>query len=45
MTTVHGKRYREAITTFDHAEEHTPAEAIGIVRSIPGAKFDETVEA
>src|SRR6266550_7254359 len=45
MTTVHGKRYREAITTFDHAEEHTPAEAIGIVKSIPGAKFDETVEA
>ena len=45
MTTVHGKRYREATATFDHAEEHTPAEAMGIVKSLPGAKFDETVEA
>ena len=44
MTTVQGKRYREATAAFDHAEEHTPAEAIGIVRSLPGAKFDETVE-
>ena len=26
-------------------EEHTPAEAIGIVKSLPAAKFDETVEA
>src|SRR5438034_4261575 len=44
MTTVHGKRYREATAAFDHAEEHTPVEAMGIVRSLPGAKFDETVE-
>ena len=44
MTTVHGKRYREATSAFDQAEEHAPAEAIGIVRSLPGTKFDETVE-
>jgi large subunit ribosomal protein L1 len=45
MTTVQGKRYREATAAFDHAEEHTPAEAIGLVKSLPAAKFDETVEA
>ena len=32
MTSLQGKRYREATAAFDHAEEHTPAEAIGLVK-------------
>ena len=44
MTAVHGKRYREGSAAFDHAREHMPAEAIGILKAFPNAKFDETVE-
>jgi large subunit ribosomal protein L1 len=44
MTAVRGKRYREGAATFDHAQEHTPSEAFGILKSLPNAKFDETVE-
>jgi large subunit ribosomal protein L1 len=42
--TAGGKRYREGAAAFDHTREHTPAEAFGILKSLPGAKFDETVE-
>ena len=45
MTAVRGKRYREGAATFDHAQEHTPSEAFAILKSLPNAKFDETVEA
>ena len=44
MTTTHGKRYREAAATFDRDKEHMPSEAIRVVKSLPSAKFDETVE-
>ena len=44
MTTTQGKRYREAVTKFDHTREHTPSEAFGILKSLPDARFDETVE-
>jgi large subunit ribosomal protein L1 len=44
MTATHGKRYREAVATFDREKEHTPAEAVRIIKALPGAKFDETVE-
>jgi len=44
MTAVHGKRYRDGVATFDHGEEHPPAQAIGILKSLPNATFDETVE-
>ena len=39
-----GKRYRRALDAFDHAREYPPAEAIKILKSLPDAKFDETVE-
>jgi len=44
MTSTRGKRYGEAAGAFDHAREHTPSEAFGILKSLPDAKFDETVE-
>ena len=39
-----GKRYRQAIETFDREQEYLPADAIEILKSLPDAKFDETVE-
>ncbi len=39
-----GKRYREASGLYDRAREHPPSEAIRILKSLPDAKFDETVE-
>ena len=40
----HGKRHREALTQVDREREYTPAEAIALVKSLPGAKFPESVE-
>ena len=39
-----GKRYTDATRHFDIQQEHTPAEAIDLVKSMAGAKFDETIE-
>ena len=44
MTTTHGKRYRNAVAAYDREQLHTPAEAIKILKSLPGANFDETIE-
>jgi large subunit ribosomal protein L1 len=40
----HGKRYRTARSTIDREKLYSPAEAIHTVKSLQGAKFDETVE-
>ncbi len=40
----HGKRYSDAVRGFDSAALHEPVEALGIVKSLAKAKFDETVE-
>jgi large subunit ribosomal protein L1 len=40
----HGKRYSEVITKVDREREYAPAEAITLVRSLAGAKFDESIE-
>jgi large subunit ribosomal protein L1 len=40
----HGKRYGKAIEGLDREAEHTPSEAIRLVKGFPDAKFDETVE-
>ncbi|MGE5413038.1 MAG: 50S ribosomal protein L1, partial [Syntrophomonadaceae bacterium] len=40
----HGKRYTQAVDGWDREAEHTPSEAIKILKSWPAAKFDETVE-
>jgi large subunit ribosomal protein L1 len=44
VTRTHGKRYEQAAGAFDRDIEHTPAQAIKIVKEFPAAKFDETVE-
>jgi large subunit ribosomal protein L1 len=41
----HGKRYREARTQIDRESVYSPAEAIKLLKELPGPKFDETVEA
>jgi large subunit ribosomal protein L1 len=40
----HGKRYREARGSIDREETYSPVEAIRLLKSTDGAKFDETVE-
>jgi large subunit ribosomal protein L1 len=39
-----GKRYREASAKIDHEREYVANEAIAVLKSLPDAKFDETVE-
>jgi large subunit ribosomal protein L1 len=39
-----GKRYREASSKIDRDREYTANEAFQILKSLPDAKFDETVE-
>jgi large subunit ribosomal protein L1 len=39
-----GKRYREAVSKVDREREYTPAEAVKLLKELPTAKFDETVE-
>jgi large subunit ribosomal protein L1 len=40
----HGKRYTEVLAKVDRDREYEPAEAISLVRSLTGAKFDESIE-
>jgi large subunit ribosomal protein L1 len=40
----HGKRYVAARDQVDREREHTPAEAIALIKSLPAPKFDETLE-
>jgi large subunit ribosomal protein L1 len=42
--TAHGKRYREAEGKVDREKEYAPGEAFKVLKSLPDAKFDETVE-
>jgi large subunit ribosomal protein L1 len=44
VTAEHGKRFRQASDTYDQSREHQPAEAFRILKSLPDAKFDETIE-
>jgi large subunit ribosomal protein L1 len=44
MTTAQGKRYREATKGLDREQEYLPVQAIKLLKSLPNAKFDETVE-
>jgi large subunit ribosomal protein L1 len=39
-----GKRFREAAGTYDREREYQPREAFKILKSLPDAKFDETIE-
>jgi large subunit ribosomal protein L1 len=40
----HGKRYVEVRGKVDREHEYEPAEAVGLVRGLASAKFDESVE-
>ena len=42
--TAHGKRYRAGADSYDREHEHQPAEAFRILKQLPDAKFDETIE-
>jgi len=42
--TGQGKRFDQAAAGFDREAEHTPAQAIKILKAWPDAKFDETIE-
>jgi large subunit ribosomal protein L1 len=44
MTGEHGKRYRDASKGYDKTQEYLPTDAIRLIKSLPAAKFDETVE-
>lgn len=39
-----GKKYNDAARRYDRARLHTPVEAVGLVKSLASAGFDETVE-
>jgi large subunit ribosomal protein L1 len=40
----HGKTYRTARASVDRERHYSPVEAIRMLKELPGAKFDETVE-
>jgi large subunit ribosomal protein L1 len=40
----HGKRYVDARQRVDREREHTPREAIELIKSLPAPKFDESIE-
>jgi large subunit ribosomal protein L1 len=40
----HGNRYRQARAQFDREQAYSPVEAIRMLKSFDGVKFDETVE-
>ncbi len=39
-----GKRYREALEKVDRDRTYLPAEALHLIKELPAAKFDESVE-
>src|SRR6187401_1000353 len=41
----HGKRYTEARSKIERENLYSPAEAVELLKGLPDAKFDETVEA
>jgi large subunit ribosomal protein L1 len=44
MSTRHGKRHRDSLAKVDREREYEPSEAVALVKSLSGAKFDESVE-
>src|ERR1700726_4724019 len=40
----HGRHYSESLAKVDREREYEPAEAVSLVRSLSGAKFDESIE-
>jgi large subunit ribosomal protein L1 len=44
VSTKHGRRHGEARARVDREREYQPAEAVALVKSLAGAKFDESIE-
>ncbi len=44
MTTHHGRRHKESVARVDRERQYAPADAVSLVKSLAGAKFDESVE-
>jgi large subunit ribosomal protein L1 len=42
---AHGKRYEESRSKIERENLYSPAEAVALLKELPDAKFDETVEA
>jgi large subunit ribosomal protein L1 len=42
--TQHGKKYKDSLTKVDREELYGVTEAVDLIKSLAGAKFDETVE-
>ena len=40
----HGRRYTEQLGKVDREREYAPADAVALVRSLAGSKFDESIE-
>ncbi len=40
----HGKKYIDATKRYDRENLHSPAEAVGLAKSLAPAKFDESIE-
>src|SRR3954471_3707206 len=40
----HGKNYRQSRSAFDREELYSPVQAVRLLKDMPAAKFDETVE-
>ena len=40
----HGKAYQDAKQSFDRGREYPPAEAIGLIKQLSPAKFNESIE-
>jgi len=40
----HGRRYAESLAKVDREREYEPAEAVALVKSLAGSKFDESIE-
>jgi large subunit ribosomal protein L1 len=39
------KRYQEALALYDNQKLYEPREAVGIIKKMPGSRFDDTIEA
>jgi large subunit ribosomal protein L1 len=44
VTTHHGRRHKDSVGKVDRERQYAPAEAVALVKSLAGAKFDESVE-
>jgi len=41
---AHSKRYRQALSSVDRTRSYLLADAVALLKSLPGAKFDESVD-